>query len=415
MINYRTKKYKRNSGISMKSFNTSQKALVLVCLTVGAAGCSSSLNVTKIENEPTSGVVYTLPFTQFDIEILRRVSSCDGEKMKVATKASFKPRLAPDLDQIYAIDVTSMSRLFNHASTEVALHAGTTHLKTINAEAQDKSLEVAASVVKTVVGIATVAAGAGGPAAVCYDPVDPDQPGTAELLKAAKDQEKRVADVTGELNELTLNLASKVSEIADLKPATDPALEKERLELLQKLKSKKILLELEEKKLAKALSPISHTDKLTWPQTGDQFSSATPSTLPMATLIKWVGKNSADASQLRAFDVYFALERVGGYGRDPLVVIEPPVNPGEGQVDVQTPPDQNETEPLSSSLQYRIPVAGRIVACKVAQCSSDDLSNLIGKSDTSLAQLGHVNSLPIKTKAFESAKFSAEWTKDGYL
>lgn len=65
-------------------------ALLLVSFFL-LSGCGSSLQVKKINNSPASGVVYALPFTQYEIEIKRRIASCDGPDMKVATEVKMTP------------------------------------------------------------------------------------------------------------------------------------------------------------------------------------------------------------------------------------------------------------------------------------------------------------------------------------
>lgn len=376
---------------------------ISLCAAIGAilTGCSSSLDVKKISNEPASGVVYSLPFTQFDIEILRRVASCDDNKLTMSTKLTFKSRMEADAAHMYAIDATSLSGWFNHASAEMTFFTDSIQLKSINVEVQDKTAEIGASILKSIASTAVLAAGFGGPAAACYKPVKEGELSIEEHLAHVKAQEKIVGDYTEEVMQKTKELAAVAKQIAELAPAKDSALEKKQVNMIRSLKASLSTLELEEKTLKAYLKPISHTAKLTWPATGEELHSTNAQLLPMSVLKKWIGKNSVKPEHLLETSVYFKIARTGGYGRDdaaPTVVDS------------------------SGALPYRIPTKGEVLACSQMNCKTAKdqsrttvVNKVHGKLATSIAQLGHINTLPIKTKAFESAKFTAEWSKSGYL
>lgn len=385
-----------------KTSGISYRVLSVVTTTFFLNGCSTSLQVTNVGNKAASGVVYALPFTQYDIEIKRRIASCDGSDMKVATDITMTPMSKTDINHVYAIDVTSLSRFANHASTNVELFEDTLQLKTINAEAEDKSLEVIAGTVKSLATLASVPSPFGAAPGVtritCYK-----SPAGIDVIKnqvdTANAQHTVVKELTEELVEKTLLATQLASQVADLAPGRDTNLEQSFANAKKTVKAKQLLLELEEKKLLKLLEPISHTQKVKWPPSGTEMKTATPFRIPVSILKKWVGPSVVEGDpQQVAVDVYFQIERVDTYGVEPSKI------------------SQTTQAVAASSLQYRTPVSGRLLACKDSACDSDTYkSNVIGQTEGPIAQLGFVNSLPIKTKPFESAKFSAEWTKNGYL
>ncbi|MEZ5492090.1 MAG: hypothetical protein R3F50_17530 [Gammaproteobacteria bacterium] len=378
------------------------RPLLILVFALLINGCGSSLQVKKVKNNPASGVVYALPFTQYDIEIKRRIASCEGAEMKVATDITMTPTSKTDIEHVYAIDVTSLSRFANHASTSVELFEDTLQLKSINAEVKDKSLEIVAGTVKSLATLMTVPSpfgvAPGVPQITCYK-----TPAGVEVIKnqvtAANAQHTVVKDLTKELSEKTLLATQLASQIADLAPGKDPNLEQSFANAKKVVKAKQAQLELEEKKLAQLLKPISHTQKVQWPLRSDEVKTATPFRIPLPILKKWVSPTISEGdSQQVAMDVYFQIERIDTYGVDPTTIgtEKPPV--------------------VTSSLQYRTPALGRLVACNKPACDSNaNKANMIAQLEGPIAQLGFVNSLPIKTKTFESAKFSAEWTKNGYL
>lgn len=390
-----TSKFSSTIGISYR-------VLFVVTGTLFLNGCGTSLQVTKTGNQAASGVVYALPFTQYDIEIKRRIASCDGSDMKVATDITMTPMSKTDINHVYAIDVTSLSRFTNHASTNIELFEDTLQLKTINTEVKDKSLEVIAGTVKSLASLASVpspfGAAPGVPRITCYK-----NPAGVDVIKnqvdEANTQHTVVKELTEELAEKTLLATQLASQVTDLAPGRDINLEQSLANAKQAVKAKQLQLQLEEKKLKKLLEPISHTQKVKWPLSGTEMKTATPFRIPVSILKKWVGPTVVEGDpQQVAVDIYFQIERVDTYGIDPSNVT--PVTPAVE----------------AGSLQYRTPALGRLLACKDSACDSDaNKSNVIGQTEGPIAQLGFVNSLPIKTKPFESTKFSAEWTKSGYL
>lgn len=384
---------------------TSGVSCRVVCFVTGTLllnGCCTSLQVTRVGNKATSGVVYALPFTQYEIEIKRRIVSCDGSELKVGTDITMTPTSKTDINHVYAIDVTSLSRFANHASTDVELFEDTFQLKTINAEAKDQSLDIIAGTVKSLATLASVpspfGAAPGVPRVTCYknpagDNVVKDQ------VDAANTQHGAVKELTEKLARETLLVTQLASKVADSLPGRDSALEQSLANAKQAVKAKKLQLELEEKKLLKLLKPISHIQKVKWPQSGTEMKTATPLRIPISILKKWISPTIVeDDPQQVVMDVYLQIERVDTYGLNPNNIA----------------PTTLAVE--ANSLQYRTPVLGRLLACNSSVCnSSTNKSNVIGQTEGPIAQLGFVNSLPIKTKPFESAKFSAEWTKSGYL
>lgn len=378
------------------------RVLSIITATCLLNGCSASLQVKNTGNKAASGVVYALPFTQYDIEIKRRIASCDGPDMKVATDIKMTPMSKTDINHVYAIDVTSLSRFANHASTNVELFENTLQLKTINAKAADKSLEVISGTVKSLATLASIPSPFGRAPGVtpvtCYK-----SPDGVDVIKnqvlAANTQHTVVKKLTEELAEKTLLATQLTSRVSDLAPGRDTDLEQSLANTKQAVKAKQAQLQLEEKKLLKLLEPITHTQKVKWPQSSTEMKTDTPFRLPVSILKKWVGPTVVEGDpQQVAVDVYFQIERIDTYGIDPKSI--------------------SQTTPAveANSLQYRTPALGRLLACKDPACNSDThKSNVIGQTEGPIAQLGFVNSLPIKTKPFESAEFSAEWTINGYL
>lgn len=95
------------------------------CLPAVLAACATELGITKAEpGKGNVGIEYSLPMTQFDITIRRRIASCRDdatgvEEMVIAAEFEAVPRSVPDPSATFVIDPGSLSHFFNTAMTSV--------------------------------------------------------------------------------------------------------------------------------------------------------------------------------------------------------------------------------------------------------------------------------------------------------
>ena len=124
-------------------------------------------------------------------------------------------------------------------------------------------------------------------------------------------------------------------------------------------------------------------------------------------LDRWFGRGTVFPDQPR---VHLAMSRTASFGREPSGCPAPPAP--------DAPPTPGPGEPTASAegLRYRMAAQGRLVACTVSPCrSSLDAPTVLLAVEGPVAQLGHVNLLPVRNRAFSSTTFAAEFRANGSL
>jgi hypothetical protein len=111
----------------------------------------------------------------------------------------------------------------------------------------------------------------------------------------------------------------------------------------------------------------------------------------------WTGQKD-NPPTVESDPVYFAIERIGTFGRDPALSPQP------------AEPDQ-----ALKGIRYWMPAQGRLLVCKALPCASNNIEAILVKADGRISQLGYIGVMPVHTKAFGSTSFSATFDAVGGL
>ncbi len=281
----------------------SPKILTMVSVCFLVSGCAANLNVASYKNVPQDGIVYALPMAQFEVKIIRRISECGANGMKVVTKFDVKKKLVEDPDHLYVIDPKSLSTFFNSSSVEVQFHEDTRTLKSLNAAVDDKAGPAAITAIKIAGAAFGIPAPPGGRALAC---------------NTATNIPQKVARANSEidaLKKLTLQLDAQTVKVTELvaahklaMPGSDPLLDRTIKREYGHLVNLKKAISSKQKVVAASLKPISHTSKMIiWPKKGNDLDQSDANLLPPKVMADWVG-GAPGPAQRRAFEVFLSLK-----------------------------------------------------------------------------------------------------------
>lgn len=357
---------------------------------ISMSACSTSLAVKPVEQGPQSGVVYALPMTQFKIDIVRQVASCDGGNMKVKNTFNVEKVSIEDPDNIFVIKPDSLSHFLNTASTEIKFHEGSRRIKSFNSAVVENTGPTIGAIIKGAVGLMTVPS----PFGFAEDPITCwDEGGIKKKVEAAIEQEKVVKQTTKDINAQMLLVAKLTAEKTALLPGSTTAMDAKLAAAVAHLKSLKDRSTEEEKAFTELLKPITFKQSLVWPKSGKTLARQEPIRIPVAALEKWVGPDSAGEPQIEALDIYLSLAADSGTAR---------------QAGQPMRTDKN-------GLYYRTPAQGALVFTGTKLVDEARQAAVLHRHKDTIAQLGYVNSLSIDAGPFESIEFSAEFDNDGGL
>lgn len=400
------------------------RQIVAAAASLALTGCTGTLVSTKVQpGGPREGIGYSLPFTQWATTVTWRLDYCPdkadltangGADAHVLVKVDAIAGAADDGTMSFIIDPRLLQTSTSVTSFGAKWYEGTNNLQSINASVEDRSGQVIANVVKTAAKVIPLVAGAGAPPStppkasiLCSDT-------STAALKAAKAAKGDLDAANSAVEAAAETLTAANARVAALGSAvTDAAkadLDKAYAALaLAKSRQADVATALEG-----ALAKISIVRKLEWPTTSEQFSGEP--LLPDSTAFeKWFDPGSPP----RPRPVYFQIERRGTFGRLPAradmragAPAPDPANPIKveaGDAAYKTPDDS------SPGLRYRMMARGRLVVCSTSPCGSADPASVIASFDGPVAQLGYVNVLPFRSRAFGTTSFTAELAPDGSL
>lgn len=381
----------------MRRYQTLLAAASIAALTTG---CTNTLDVEPISAAgPRTGVGYVLPYTQYGMTLTWGLDSCPERGTaggpKIALKVEAVQGSADDGNLAFMVNPQDLQSLTAVTSFTAKWHDGSNMLSTINASAEDRSAAIVGSLVKTAVKLLPLVVGApplpAAPGAEAPPPPPPpdctDAARTA--LKAAKTAKGALETRTEAVNAATAELERLTAKAAVMGDAIDEGTKKALADAMDALSEARAAQSDAADALAAALKPITYVRKFDWPTRGDEFDGG-PWALPAESLARWV------TGDYEASPVYLQIERVGTFGRAP----------GEPY----TLPAATER-----GLRYRMPAAGRLVACKSRPCRSTDVGSVLASFDGPVVQLGYVNVLPFRGRAFGNNSFAAEFGTDGSL
>jgi hypothetical protein len=135
------------------------------------SGCTTTLEVydlSRIEEEPKPfGVLYNLPETEFQVEVVRTLVECNLKKtysqpikldVKWQSSVSVKIEYPSDPKEAYLISYLSLNKVFKKSSLSITQHSNGM-LKSINADIEDRTAAVSANIIKGAINVAKLVLG----------------------------------------------------------------------------------------------------------------------------------------------------------------------------------------------------------------------------------------------------------------
>lgn len=356
-------------------------------------GCTT-LNAVKVDSGvmKAEGAPYNLTFTQYELTVKRRLTSCfDTEdnpadpknpkktaNMKVTTTVEATRKEARDPTQEYVIDYAALRSFFK--TTDIAVeYYDNGALKTVNATVTDKTGEFLKSTFTAVAKIAVLGTGTGGDAPkACTDEV-------SGMVTQAVQAEKAVTAKTAALTRQT-ELLEKLQTVAvALGPTRNAVERREFADQVRALYKAKEDLEKDQKALADLLKKLTFTSKVTWPKDGATFSAQVVEPLTRDDVKKWGTISDEGIARLKTETGVWVLISTDSPSAKHVVC-------SGVQCSTQTPAE------VTAGLKYRLAMPGMLQACTNASCAGDDVELF---NDTGMfSQLGPIMTLPLKNYPF---------------
>ena len=400
------------------------------------SGCTATMTSAPLKQAgPREGIGYVLPYTNWSVTVAWRLDYCpdrfdpaanNGKDASLAVKVEAVAGSADDGELQFLINPQDLQTPTSITTFGAKWHDGRNVLSSINASVEDRTAQVIGNIVKTAVKVIPLAIGLPAPGAPPLAPGEPPRatrfclPTAATALEIAKTATALVETREGELKGRTAVLTALTTKVAAMSAAIDDATKTALGTALDDVvKARRNLIAAEEA-LGQALEAISYTRKLTWPNGGNEFSGG-PITVDPDKVTNWVQLDTPGDLPLR--DVYLQIERVGSFGRTPTRTDRRSIAVGAARMaDPSNPIKANAgadayrlPDGTSKGLRYRMPARGLLVACSRSPCGSEDRVGKLAEFEVPVAQLGYVNVLPFRSRAFGSNAFTAEINIDGSL
>lgn len=370
-----------------------RRAIISVLLaSVFTTGCTREL-VTRPETagQYMAGVPLPLAFTQYDVTATWRVTSCTDANKAVTLAVEAAPQLGVDHSQRFFVDPTSLAGPLSRSQLQMVYFENGT-LRSINAEAEDRTGAFIGNVARIVAQLAPLAAGVPGPRSLVRT-IDPAVDFCSTPARAALERVNRLKGqletATGQVEGQTDEVLRLAAAVAQMGGAVDPTTSQNYGDALRELDRLRTVQSGLVAQLADALRPITYQQTLRWPETPDQLDLATPLTAA-PVLSRWFSTVPAAADRR----VHLRLEsQIAG---------QPATRPAP------------VTAPRRiAGIPYRVPRDGRLVMCDRPCADGQAEHRLLLRGP--VAQLGPIAVLPIRNPAFGSTAVSAEFRPDGSL
>lgn len=361
-------------------------------------GCTTHLESVKSDTSTASrmGAPYMLRFTQYKIVLTRRVTDC-GSRLKLVNKAEVTSELVDDGDHSYVVKLNSLNSPLKISDLKVQYTDG--RFVAINVSTEDRTAQ---TVLAAAQGIGKIAVAATTGAAVGSEgSVERCTPEVIAQLKAKQLADTDIAREKAEVDRLKSEVSRHTAAFAASQnsDAQRPAL----TSAVNLLDAATIRLGDAEARLKTALAFLSDETKITWPKTSLILHDDKPVELSAQSIAKWweITKGDSetdpewqDRKKLRyeeiaqPLKVWFAIDRVGSYGRDPVS---------------QAPTDDAGPE---AGIRFRLPASGRLIVCQKAACTRTGNDDVVAEFAGPVQQLGHIyyasySSPPMSSGAFE--------------
>lgn len=389
----------------------SLRRLGAIAVLLSLSGCSTQLNVIRINdagtNIPPAAAPYNLTFTKYKLNVTRRIHSCvkesavknpdgtpkwlDDVVVKIDITASKSE--ARDPSHTYAIDMLSLHSFFKSSDVKVTYYDSGA-LKTVNAEAEDKTGEFAASAATTVSKLLVGLAKSGRDKSVvaCLDKV-------ADAVRLLPVKEKELVALTEQIASTTEQVKHYTALAVAAGRGMSQADREELSRRVAKLVKQQEAHEAVKKEVAQYLKLISVVDEKSWPDDGDTFESTQPALAQLSdeVLKKWIGGPNPHFASNTA--LYLKLQPE-----------EPIAKSG--------PCTGNCAENFGPGLKYRMPALGSLMMChknKVgtpANAFECEQWEAVAAPEL-ISQLGRIFILPLKSTLFSKKTISASFSEAG--
>lgn len=392
------------------------------CIVSLLSGCTS-LAVHRfnpaVDNQ--EGLPHVLPYTQYAVTLTWRVVDChvrtEGrtDSAQIAVKAEATIGEDDDARHAYRVDPSSVQGLLTQSEFKATYQDDSSLLRSVNLSIEDRTGPFIGNIVRTAVALAPVLAGASPNPGLLPAPGGLPAPGAAPSTPCTERTEAAVALVAslkGELdtvnretaaaNEAVTVIAASVAQLGESVDDATAARYGTAVQTLSDLRARQARLAAQ---LADALKAVTFQRVIRWPTDSACFATATPYAVHPAALARWF---RADVERPAVPAVHLAIERAGSFGRDPSGC---PAADAAPQAQANSPGRGT----LTRGLPFRIPARGRLVACTVSPCRSEDVPNVLLAVEGQVAQLGAVNVLRVRNRPFGTTTFAADFRPNGSL
>lgn len=388
---------------------------VLACLL--STACTTTLNAVRLTDTnaegvpPPAGAPYSLPFTQFTITVTRRLESCLAEDKKtpeavIRMSAAVETSQVPDPFRQYVIDLSSLQGMTKRTDLTVEYHSNGA-LKSINAEAEDRTAPVIDSVTDvlgTVIKAANAAAAGRSPFCIAGQGDADGVVGLVEVLMP--EQEKAAAAIAKRVAEGTTELERETTLAATLGRSWTAADRERMAQVVRRLSADRDELAKAKDTLAESLAKVTVVGKAVWPPDGSTFAS--PMDTPLVP--------GLTEKQIRAWllidkaDVEALTRETAAHAR---IVSRLPQS-AAASCSGGCPGDAVD------GIKYRVPQLGTLQLYArvepidpITKQRGDAVDVPFANHAGLVAQLGPVYAIPLKSVPFSNRKVSATFTEAG--
>ncbi|HEY0027377.1 MAG TPA: hypothetical protein VGC35_05865 [Allosphingosinicella sp.] len=381
-------------------------------LALSLQGCTS-LRVTKAgpNAESRRGIAYYLPFTQFETKVTWS-PTCEKEttELKISPSVESTPKTGPDPDGLYVIDYDSLSAFTKTSSVKVDFYDSGA-IKSINASADDKTGEIASSVITAAAKLAKIAFIGAGTTITCSTEL-------IEALKVVKDAKDRVETKTGELKLATDTLNAYSARMTREGTSVTDAMRSQHSKLIGNVVALQMELEIQKAELEEVRKGATYVKTVVFPENSGQVATDKGLMVPEETLRKWMFKEqeSQSGSVARSSSVWLDLKTARAFNMP-------------GATNGSNAPGMDEGG-LEDGIRYRVSVPGNLRFCKGGACGildkyEEEVANglapvkprieFVKAMPIKILQQGTTFYLPFRSRAFTNGTLSATFAESGVM
>lgn len=358
-------------------------------------GCTSSMVVKRVkadQRDTRAGIVYQLPFSQFDVTVTRVVTACGNTTVQFATTVDVSAaRATPDPSQTFTIDNNSLNGIFRVGEVK-AEYAKNGTVKSFNASADDRTAQVISAVVGgalklgSLSGLRIAAAPDPGKAATQSAPVDACKPEVSGALAALGTATAAVSQASAEATLAADRYLALQTKVVALGGVVDEPTRRDLVAARDRADTAASVLALRKRALDKLKAALTQVQVFSWPPNGSVFDEVMPA--PPYVVTNWTHDQVQITSPVDAVRLVLA---------------------GRGAAGAHRVAVDDQADPLG--LPYRVAAQGRLAACLNACGAGEPLAIV----DSPVLQLGTVYFLPCQSQTFGSTSCSMTSDDAGVL